>query len=127
MRLSTLTLLPLLGQVFAQERPQGANSERFNYQSDVARLRKIVIESLYSHRDVFLRELVSNANDAIEKWRVVSLGDGIVDHNPLNITLKLVPGENDQPGKLVITDTGIGMTPEELTKNLGTLAKSGTS
>ncbi|KAG9044265.1 hypothetical protein FS837_008435 [Tulasnella sp. UAMH 9824] len=127
MRLSTLTLLPLLAQVFAQERPQGASSERFNYQSDVARLRKIVIESLYSHRDVFLRELVSNANDAIEKWRVVSLGGGIVDPNPLNITLKLVPGENDRPGKLIITDTGIGMTPEELTKNLGTLAKSGTS
>lgn len=52
---------------------------------------------------MFLRELVSNANDAIEKWRVVSLGDGIVDPNPLNITLTLVPGVNDKPGRLVIT------------------------
>ncbi|KAG8978337.1 hypothetical protein FRB90_008431, partial [Tulasnella sp. 427] len=124
---TTLTLLPFLLKALAQERPQGASSERFSYQSDVARLRKIVIESLYSHRDVFLRELVSNANDAIEKWRVVSLGEGIVDHNPLNITVKMIPGEDGHPGRLVITDTGIGMTPEELTKNLGTLAKSGTS
>lgn len=52
---------------------------------------------------MFLRELVSNANDAIEKYRVVSLGEGIVDNNPLNITMKLVPGEVG--GKLIITGT----------------------
>ncbi|KZT55288.1 heat shock protein Hsp90, partial [Calocera cornea HHB12733] len=94
-------------------------------QSDVARLRKIVINSLYSHRDVFLRELLSNANDALEKLRLLSLTNkGLLqDGEPMNITLQLVPDQ----GRIVIADTGVGMTPEELTRNLGTLAKSGTS
>ncbi|KAI0268205.1 Hsp90 protein-domain-containing protein [Gloeopeniophorella convolvens] len=97
--------------------------------SDVARLRGIVINSLYSHRDVFLRELISNANDALEKLRLTSLTnkevwDGV---SSLNITIKAVKGENGSNGRLIITDNGIGMTPDELTKNLGTLAKSGTS
>ncbi|KAG9016841.1 hypothetical protein FRB93_009371 [Tulasnella sp. JGI-2019a] len=125
--LSSFLILPLIAQVLAQERPTDAKAERFDYQSDVARLRKIVIESLYSHRDVWLRELISNANDAIEKWRVTSLKLGFPDNSPLNVTMKLVPNEDGSGGRIVIADTGIGMTPEELTKNLGTLAKSGTS
>ncbi|THH19791.1 hypothetical protein EW146_g1461 [Bondarzewia mesenterica] len=85
--------------------------------------------SLYSHRDVFLRELISNANDALEKLRLLSLTnkemwDGT---SPLNITIKVVRDEDGSGGRMIITDTGIGMTPDELTKNLGTLAKSGTS
>ncbi|KAG8884080.1 hypothetical protein FRB97_005303 [Tulasnella sp. 331] len=125
--LSSFLLFPLIAQVLAQERPSDAKAERFDYQSDVARLRKIVIESLYSHRDVWLRELVSNANDAIEKWRVTSLKLGFPDNSPLNVTMKIVPNEGGSGGRIIIADTGIGMTPEELTKNLGTLAKSGTS
>ncbi|KAG8903450.1 hypothetical protein FRB99_003272 [Tulasnella sp. 403] len=124
---ASLVLIPLFASVFAQERStEGPKTERHDYQSDVARLRKIVIESLYSHRDVWLRELVSNANDAIEKFRVVSLQDGVPVNEPLNITLTLTPATDDKPGRIVISDTGIGMSPEELTKNLGTLAKSGT-
>ncbi|KAJ3741155.1 Hsp90 protein-domain-containing protein [Lentinula detonsa] len=103
--------------------------EKFNYQSDVARMRKIVINSLYSHKEIFLRELISNANDAIEKLRLTALLDKTVwdGADPLNITIKAVKNENGKGGKLIITDTGIGMGPEELTTNLGTLAKSGTS
>lgn len=108
-----------------------SKGEKFEFQSDVARLRKIVINSLYSHRDVFLRELVSNANDAIEKLRLTALKEKtLVDlTNPLNITLKMVKDEEDdtKPRQLIIADTGIGMSPEELKNNLGTLAKSGTS
>ncbi|KAJ8482248.1 hypothetical protein ONZ45_g15022 [Pleurotus djamor] len=102
---------------------------KHNYQSDVARLRKIVINSLYSHKDIFIRELISNANDAIEKLRLTALKDKSIwdGSNPLNITLKLVKPEGEQPARIIIADTGIGMTPEELTTNLGTLAKSGTS
>ncbi|KIY49180.1 heat shock protein Hsp90 [Fistulina hepatica ATCC 64428] len=103
--------------------------EKHDYQSDVARMREIVINSLYSHKEIFLRELISNANDAIEKLRLISLKNKDVYDvsSPLNITIKAVKDEDGAGGKIIITDTGIGMTPEELTTNLGTLAKSGTS
>lgn len=78
--------------------------------------------------DIFLRELISNANDALEKLRLTSLTEPQVlsgaEH--MNITIRAFKDE-DGLNKLVIRDTGIGMTPEELTANLGTLAKSGTS
>jgi heat shock protein beta len=74
-------------------------------QSDVARLRKIVIESLYSHREVFLRELISNANDAIEKLRLTALKDKSVwdGQSPLNITLVLQKDVEGEPGRLIIS------------------------
>jgi hypothetical protein len=72
-------------------------------QSDVSRLRKIVINSLYSHRDVFLRELISNSNDALEKLRITSLTDKLSDEQPLNITIKAIPNEEGKGGRLVIT------------------------
>ncbi|KZP00017.1 heat shock protein Hsp90 [Calocera viscosa TUFC12733] len=123
--LSGLLLLPWLAGAFAQD---GAH-QTHEYQSDVARLRKIVINSLYSHRDVFLRELLSNANDALEKLRITALTDKslVSPDEPLNITIQLLPASGSGAGRVVIADTGIGMTPDELTQNLGTLAKSGTS
>ncbi|KAH9951681.1 heat shock protein Hsp90 [Amylocystis lapponica] len=127
-----LTVSVFSAHVFAQTAGD-APKQKHDYQSDVARLRKIVINSLYSHRDVFLRELISNANDALEKLRLTSLTEKEVlsGAEDLNITIKAWKDE-DGKGHLVITgnivtDTGIGMTPEELTNNLGTLAKSGTS
>ncbi|KAF5388243.1 hypothetical protein D9615_000400 [Tricholomella constricta] len=106
----------------------GGQKVKHNYQSDVARLRKIVINSLYSHQEIFIRELVSNANDALEKLRLTALTDkGVWNGEPLNITIKAVKDEDGKGGRIIITDTGIGMSPEELTTNLGTLAKSGTS
>lgn len=103
--------------------------EKHSYQSDVARLRKIVINSLYSHRDIFIRELISNANDALEKLRLTALTDPTINYGAdgLNITIKTVKNPDGPGGRLIIADTGIGMSPEELTTNLGTLAKSGTS
>ncbi|KAJ6613464.1 heat shock protein Hsp90 [Mycena sp. CBHHK59/15] len=103
--------------------------EKHNYQSDVARLRKIVINSLYSHKEIFLRELISNANDALEKLRLTALTDKSVwdGSDNLNVTIKAIKDEEGKGGRIVITDTGVGMTPEELSANLGTLAKSGTS
>ncbi|KAF8592600.1 heat shock protein Hsp90 [Ramaria rubella] len=127
---SPLVLLTgiLTTSVLAQE-ASDIPKEKHVYQSDVARLRKIVINSLYSHRDVFLRELISNANDALEKLRLVSLTDkqAADPDQPLNITIKAVKDAEGSGGRIIITDYGIGMTPEELTTNLGTLAKSGTS
>ncbi|KAG6900979.1 hypothetical protein C0993_004417, partial [Termitomyces sp. T159_Od127] len=78
--------------------------------------------------DIFLRELVSNANDAVEKFRLTALTDeDMWNGDPLNITIKAVKNEDGKGGHIIISDTGIGMSPEELTTNLGTLAKSGTS
>ncbi|KAG1806823.1 Hsp90 protein-domain-containing protein [Suillus plorans] len=122
-----LSLTALSSCVFAQD--AGVNKVKYDYQSDVARLRKIVVNSLYSNRDVFLRELISNANDALEKLRLTaltekSIWDGV---SPLNLTIKTEKDPNGEGGRIIITDTGIGMSAAELTTNLGTLAKSGTS
>ncbi|KAL5527454.1 hypothetical protein ACEPAG_6245 [Sanghuangporus baumii] len=125
-----LTLSVLSSYAFAQDvDSDSVPKEKHAYQSDVARLRKIVINSLYSHRDVFLRELISNANDALEKLRLISLTDKRVwdGSEPLNISIKAVKNEEGPGGRVIISDTGIGMSPEELTANLGTLAKSGTT
>ncbi|KAI9001433.1 heat shock protein Hsp90 [Trametes punicea] len=122
-----LTLSVFALYVFAQE-TSDVPKQRHAYQSDVARLRKIVINSLYSHRDVFLRELISNANDALEKLRLTSLTEPEVlsGADIMNITIKAEKDDHGN-GRIIIRDTGIGMTPEELATNLGTLAKSGTS
>ncbi|CAA7259747.1 unnamed protein product [Cyclocybe aegerita] len=125
-----LSLTVLASQVLAEDAgPVDTLKVKHNYQSDVSRLRKIVINSLYSHQEIFLRELISNANDALEKLRLTALTDKSVwdGSDPLNITIKSMKNEDGKGGCLVVADTGIGMTPEELATNLGTLAKSGTS
>ena len=85
----------------------------------------LTVQHLYHHRDVFLRELTSNSGDAIEKVRLLALTDSsVLEPAPsLNITIKAFPDQN----KLIIADSGVGMTRDELSKNLGTIARSGTS
>jgi molecular chaperone HtpG len=100
------------------------NKETLGFQSEVNQLLDLVINSLYSNREIFLRELVSNASDAIEKLRFSALSDeSLLEGDPENA----IDIDFDTEGRTVtIRDSGIGMTREDVIANLGTIAKSGT-
>ncbi|MFH0784422.1 MAG: molecular chaperone HtpG [Pseudomonadota bacterium] len=100
-------------------------TETYEFKAETKKLLDIVINSLYTERDVFVRELISNAADALEKFRHESLTrtDIFDGHLPLEIAIEL----DDKNNTLTITDTGIGMTGAELEHNLGTIAHSGSN
>merc|ERR1719450_1596561 len=101
------------------------SSEKHEFQAEVNRLMDIIINSLYTDKQVFLRELISNAADALEKARFHSVQDDSFLGDTKDLEIKL---EFDQEAKtLSITDTGVGMTKADLINNLGTVAKSGTT
>ena len=95
------------------------------FQTEVSQLLHLIIHSLYSHKEIFLRELISNSSDALDKLKYLTLTDEklkSMDFNP-KINLSFEEGENP---KLTISDTGIGMSKKDLQDNLGTIARSGT-
>ncbi len=96
-----------------------------SFQTEVSQLLNLIIHSLYSHKEIFLRELISNASDALDKLRYLTLTND--DFKSLNfdpkVSMEFVDG--DAP-TLTISDTGIGMSKKELEDNLGTIARSGT-
>ncbi len=100
------------------------SAEQFEFQAETEQLLDLMIHSLYSHRDVFLRELVSNASDALDRRRFAGLTDAeLLPEQPLRINLHI----DKSTRVLSIDDNGIGMSRDEIIANIGTIAKSGTS
>ena len=107
------------------------STETFSFKSEAKQLLNLMIHSLYSTKDIFLRELISNASDALDKLRFESLTDKtILPEGDLKVQVYTLGGDGSKdsegPRRLVITDNGIGMSREEMINNLGTIAQSGT-
>lgn len=117
--------IKLDGLNVAQMKELREKAEKHEFQAEVSRMMKLIIHSLYRNKEIFLRELISNASDALDKIRLMSLTDkeALSATEELAIRIKV-----DKDNNLIhVTDTGIGMTRKELVTNLGTIAKSGTS
>src|SRR3978361_947626 len=94
------------------------------FQTEVSELLQLIIHSLYSHPEIFLRELISNSSDALDKMRHLTLTDDAFKSLPFEPRIDLELDETNQT--LSIADTGVGMNEEDLISHLGTIARSGT-
>jgi molecular chaperone HtpG len=102
-----------------------ASPARMEFKTELKQLLDLIIHSLYTKKEVFLRELVSNAADAIDKLRFAALKDpGLLDGGGAEWKIRLIPDE--KAGTLTISDNGVGMSREGIVENLGTIARSGT-
>src|SRR5215471_10481858 len=109
----------------SQASDPGAQRQTHGFQAEVRELLRLMIHSLYSHRDIFLRELISNASDACDRLRFAAIANSaLLAEDP---ALGIRVDADATAGTVTITDNGIGMTREEATANLGTIARSGTA
>jgi len=108
-----------------QPTPAASAPETHGFQAEVRELLRLMIHSLYSHREIFLRELISNASDACDRLRFAAIADSALsaDDPELGIRIDADPAA----GTLTVTDNGIGMTREQAIADLGTIARSGTA
>ena len=98
--------------------------ETMEFQTEVRQLLKLMIHSLYSNREIFLRELISNASDACDKLRFQALSDEGLYAGDSTLQIRLAYDKD--AGTVTISDNGIGMNRQEVVDNIGTIAKSGT-
>lgn len=101
-----------------------AHPETLSFQTEVKQLLNLVVHSLYSNKEIFLRELISNSSDAADKLRFEALSDPALYES--NSDLKIIVSFDEKAKTITVSDNGIGMSREEVIDNLGTIAKSGT-
>src|SRR5215469_6741380 len=108
-----------------KQAPEAGQRQTHGFQAEVRELLRLMIHSLYSHREIFLRELISNASDACDRVRFAAIANSaLLAEDP---DLGIHVDADAAAGTVTITDNGIGMTLEEATVNLGTIARSGTA
>ena len=97
---------------------------KYQFQTEVNQLLKLIIHSMYSNKDIFLREIVSNASDALDKLKYLTISDD--KYKSVDFQPRIDISFDEKEKILVVQDTGIGMNEEDLNANLGTIARSGT-